>query len=83
MASDINYVNYIKDQLASAGELLHKKMFGEYLIYLQQKPVITVCDNTAFVKVLPQTTAILSDSNPTGYPYQGAKLHYILDIDDT
>ena len=82
MASDPNYVTYICEQLSRAGEIGCKKMFGEYMVYVDKKPAVLVCDDTAYVKILPETTAILTDSNPIGCPYQGAKPHYILDIDD-
>lgn len=82
MASDPGYVAYVAEQLSRAGEISYKKMFGEYMVYVDGKPAVLVCDDTAFVKILPETTAILTDMAPTGYPYQGAKLHYILDVDD-
>ena len=56
-------------------------MFGEYLVYLNEKPVLLVCDNTVFVKKLPELAALLHDA-PCGLPYDGAKEHYILDIEN-
>ena len=32
------------------GEVWSRKMFGEYMAYLNEKPVLLVCDNTVFVK---------------------------------
>lgn len=57
-------------------------MFGEYMVYLNDKPVIIVCDNNVFVKKLDCIKDIMKDAQ-TGYPYDGAKEHYILDIDDS
>lgn len=54
----------------------------EYMVYLNDKPIITVCDNTVFVKILPELAAYLNDAE-RGFPYDGAKLHYILDIEDS
>jgi TfoX/Sxy family transcriptional regulator of competence genes len=34
------------------GTITYKKMFGEYLIYLNDKPIVMICNNTAFVKIL-------------------------------
>jgi TfoX/Sxy family transcriptional regulator of competence genes len=31
--------------------IIYKKMFEEYLIYINNKPVVMICDNTAFVKM--------------------------------
>lgn len=57
-------------------------MFGEYMVYLNDKPVVIVCDNIAFVKKLDCLKDYMQNAH-VGYPYAGAKEHYILDIDDT
>lgn len=56
-------------------------MFGEYMAYLNGKPILTVCDNTVFVKKLPEIVDIMSDAG-LGFPYDGAKECYILDIEN-
>ena len=56
-------------------------MFGEYMVYVDGKPVFTVCDNTVFVKQVDELKELMSQAD-TGYPYKGAKEHYILDIED-
>jgi TfoX/Sxy family transcriptional regulator of competence genes len=45
MASDLNFVEYVRDQINGAGEVSFKKMFGEYAIYYDNKVVALVCDN--------------------------------------
>ena len=80
MASSIEFVNYVMDQIRGAGEMRARKMFGEFMIYVNEKPIVLVCDNTAFVKILPETQALLKD---IGLPYEGAKPHFILNIDDS
>ena len=40
-----------------------------------------VCDNVPFVKKLECIEEMMNQAQ-TGYPYKGAKEHYILDIDD-
>lgn len=82
MATDRGYIEYVLEQIADVRDVSVKKMFGEYCIYVGGKPVAFACDNTVFVKILPQTTAILGEDNETGYPYDGAKLNYVLDIDN-
>jgi len=82
MASDLNYVQYVIDQIKINGKLTYKKMFGEYLIYLNNKPVVMVCDNTAFVKILDCIKPLMENAE-TGFPYEGAKEHYILNVDDS
>jgi TfoX/Sxy family transcriptional regulator of competence genes len=81
MATELSFVQYVCDQLAAAGELSYKKMFGEYMVYVNNKPIILVCDNTAFVKKMDEVNELMVGAS-TGHPYNGAKLHYILDIDD-
>jgi len=81
MASSIDFVNFIVEQITGIGTITHKKMFGEYMIYCNGKPIILVCNDTAFAKVLPETTKLLGDTKAEP-PYKGAKPHYILDVDN-
>jgi len=81
MASDLDYVNYVIDQVKTDGKITYKKMFGEYLVYLNNKPVVLICDNTAFVKMLDCVKPLM-ESAETGFPYNGAKEHYIVDVDN-
>ena len=81
MATDIDFVNYITDQIDDIGIVMSKKMFGEYMIYVNQKPVILVCNNTAYVKML-EIIKPYFENGETDFPYKGAKEHYILDIDN-
>jgi TfoX/Sxy family transcriptional regulator of competence genes len=81
MASTPGFIEYVCDQLAGVGEIRSRKMFGEYMIYVNDKPILLVCDNTVFVKQLDCIGAHMKNA-PSGLPYPGAKLHYILDIDD-
>jgi TfoX/Sxy family transcriptional regulator of competence genes len=57
-------------------------MFGEYMIYVNDKPILLVCNDTVYVKNLPCLDGILSDADK-GFPYNGAKEHYIIDTDNT
>jgi TfoX/Sxy family transcriptional regulator of competence genes len=57
-------------------------MFGEYLIYLNNKPVVMICDNTAFVKML-DCIKPLKENEEIGFPYDGAKEHYIINVDNS
>lgn len=82
MATDLSFIEYILEQLQGIGDLRYRKMFGEYMVYVNDKPVMTVCDNTIFVKQHDCIAEPMQNAK-TGHPYDGAKLHYILDIDDT
>lgn len=81
MATTVDFIEYICEQLQGIGDLRYRKMFGEYMVYLNEKPVVIVCDNTAFVKQL-DCIADLMQTAKTGFPYKGAKEHYVLDVDD-
>ena len=81
MASSPEFVNYICEQLDGLGAVRFRKMFGEYMVYLNDKPVVIICDDRPMVKMLPCLEALLQE-RPTEPPYEGAKDHYLLDPDD-
>lgn len=81
MATTTDFVEYVCEQLSGIGSLRYRKMFGEYMIYVDDRPVVIVCDNTAFVKMLPCIAEYMSEAEVRN-PYQGAKEHYVLDIDN-
>ena len=56
-------------------------MFGDYLVYLNDRPALLVCDGTPFAKPLPCVAELLKD-RPTAPPYEGAKAHYVRDPED-
>ena len=81
MASTIDFIEYICEQISGIGEIRYKKMFGEYMIYINNKPILLVCDNTVYVKQL-ECIKIQMESAEKGFPYNGSKEHYILDIEN-
>lgn len=82
MATSVSFIQYVCEQLNGIGSIRYRKMFGEYMVYVNDKPVIIVCDGIAYIKMIEDIKEIMKDSE-TGYPYEGAKEHYILDIDDS
>lgn len=80
MATEISYIQFVCEQLRGE-DARYKKMFGEYMVYAEDKPVLLVCDNTVFVKKHEALKDLLSQAE-TGIPYDGAKEHYILDIEN-
>ena len=80
MASNIEFIEFISSQLEGLGYVRYQKMFGDYMIYLDEKPIILVCDNIAYIKRLPELSDLMSDAE-SGIPYEGAKEHYILDVE--
>ena len=81
MATTREYVEYVCEQLRGIGELRYRKMFGEYMVYVNDKPAALVCDNTVYVKKLPEIEPQMAAAE-VGIPYPGAKEHYVLDIDN-
>ena len=61
MASTLNLVVFIADQLSSAGEIVYKKMFGEYGLYLNGKLFGSVCDDQLFIKPTKAGRALAPD----------------------
>lgn len=85
MATRPDFINFIHDQLDAHCPITHKKMFGEYMVYCDGRPVLLVCDDTVYVKQMPETSAVFGahDITPdTGIPYDGARPHYVLDIEN-
>lgn len=79
MATSQEYIEFVCEQLVGIENVRYKKMFGEYMVYVNDKPVLLVCDNTVYVKKLPEIEELMSCAE-CGVPYDGAKEHYILDI---
>ena len=58
MATSEEYLTFVCEQIARFGAVRYRKMFGDAMVYLDDKPILLVCDNTVFVKCLPETAAI-------------------------
>lgn len=50
MASDLDFVKFIADQIFDECEISFRKMFGEYALYSKGKVVALICDNQLFIK---------------------------------
>jgi TfoX/Sxy family transcriptional regulator of competence genes len=80
MASKQSTVDYIVDQLASAGAVSSKKMFGEYGVYLDGKMFALVCDDQLFLRPTVAGRAFIG--TPTeAPPYPTAKPHFLISGD--
>lgn len=84
MATTVDYIEFVMDSIGeiSGVEFRYKKMFGEYCVYANEKPVMLICDNTVYIKMLPCVEEIMAGGQ-TNHPYDGAKAHYLLDIEDS
>ena len=84
MATDADFIEYVHEQAGYGARLTHKRMFGEYALYLDDKVVAFACDNSLLLKPTEPGRAAL----PTvtlGKPYPEAKDYFVLDefLDDT
>ncbi len=82
MASNPNFVQYIADQCEGAGEIMVKKMFGDYGIYCDDTIFGLICDNCFYLKPTEAGRDMLRniDMRP---PYDGAKYYFFIeDVDD-
>ena len=81
MSTSKEYILFVLEQLDGISHVTYKKMFGEYIVYVQEKPILIVCDNCVMVKKVPELAELMKEA-PDGFPYDGAKVHYILDIEN-
>ncbi len=81
MATTADFIEYVCEQIRGVGNVRSRKMFGEYMVYVNEKPILLVCDNIVYVKELECINEKMKQAEK-GFPYSGAKEHYILDIDD-
>jgi len=78
MASDQNFVDFIADQMADAGRITARKMFGEYAVYVDGKIVALICDNRLFIKPTRAGRAFIGDVlEAPAYP--GAKMSFLIE----
>lgn len=83
MATDRIFVDYVAEQLGLGARLGHKKMFGEYALYVDGKVVAFACDNSLFIKP-NEAVAKLHPDLPRRPPYPEAKDYPVADelLDD-
>ena len=62
MATTQEFADKVCRRMAPFGDVRSRKMFGEYLVYVNEKPVLALCDGRVFVKKLPQLAALMADA---------------------
>ncbi|MDD4628818.1 MAG: TfoX/Sxy family protein [Candidatus Peribacteraceae bacterium] len=80
MATKQSTVEYLVDQMSSAGAVTCRKMFGEYAIYCDGKVVALVCDDRLFVKPTADGRTWIKSVKEKP-PYPGAKSYFLIDED--
>ena len=78
MASDKKFVDFVLGQIENAGEVMAKKMFGEYGIYSDNKLFGLICDNRLFIKPTNAGREFIGNVIEAS-PYEGAKPSFLID----
>lgn len=83
MATNPDFMEYVREQVGSAGEIAFRKMFGEYAVYLGGKVIALLCDNQFYLKPTAAGRALLGTVSEAP-PFPGASLYFRLDaaLDD-
>lgn len=83
MATAPGFVEYVREQIGLGDRLACRKLFGEYALYVDDKVVAFLCDDSLFVKPSP-AVAELAPGLPMRPPYPGAKDYPVADelLDD-
>jgi TfoX/Sxy family transcriptional regulator of competence genes len=72
MASRQSTVDFIVEQIAGAGAVSAKKMFGEYGLFCDGRMVALICDDQLFVKPTESGRAYIGEVTEAP-PYPGSK----------
>jgi TfoX/Sxy family transcriptional regulator of competence genes len=72
MATQPSTVEFIVEQMANAGTVTARKMFGEYALYCEERLVALVCDDKLFIKPTTAGRAFMGQVTEAP-PYKGAK----------
>jgi TfoX/Sxy family transcriptional regulator of competence genes len=83
MATTKEYAAFICEQLALAGEISCRKMFGEYGVYCNGKYFAVICDNRFLVKPTEAGQKLMTNARME-QPYEGGKpMMLVEDLEDT
>ena len=62
MACTTDFIDFVCSQIKDAGTVRARKMFGDWMIYVDEKPVIIACDNVCFIKMLSAVHDLMADA---------------------
>lgn len=78
MPSNRRTADYLAEQMAGAGDISTRAMFGEYAAYCDGKVVAFICDDQLFIKPTEEGRALLGDEVEEAPPYPGAKGYFLI-----
>ena len=74
------FLDFVCEQLDGCRMIRPLRMMGEAMVYVDEKPIILICDDTVYIKMLPCLAQF--DISETAIPYKGAFKRYIIDVED-
>lgn len=77
MATKQSIVDFLMDQLAEAGAVSARKMFGDYGVFLSGKMIAIIGNDRLFFKPTEQGRKLIS-SIIEEIPYPGAKPYFLI-----
>ena len=81
MASSPEFVRFVCGQLADAGKITCKRMFGEYGLWCDGRFFATIEDGMLCLKITDAGHAMLPDAEVVE-PHEGARFLYVAELDD-
>ncbi len=78
MASKIEFVEFMADQLRGAGDITYRKMFGEYGLYCNGKIFAVICEDQFYIKITEAGRRICPELTEAP-PYEGAKNYFLVE----
>lgn len=82
MASKLEFVEYVTEQMRDAGSITYKRMFGEWGLYCEGKFFAVICGDQLFVKKTKEAREAWPDLKEAP-PYEGASPYFLIeDVDD-
>ena len=77
MAPQPTTVDFLVEQMGSAGTVTARKMFGEYALYCDDRLVALVCEDKLFIKPTTAGKAFIGQVTEAP-PYKGAKPYFFV-----
>ena len=78
MATGLDFVKYVVDQIDDGCEVSYRMMFGGCTLYSKGKVVGLVCDDQLFIKPTEAGRAFIGDVVEAP-AYEGAKLSFLIE----
>lgn len=77
MATDLDFVKFVADQIDGSCDVSYRNMFGEYVLYSKGKVVALICDNQLFMKPTEAGRTFIGDVVEAP-PYPGKSAFFLV-----